>query len=92
MASICSVTTMEPSSLAMEDALRPETMMPVRTGPSSRIMVRDTNCPVTAVAPKAERVAADWRASTPPVEIPERITMDSEPTPMMSACIRNSDQ
>ena len=40
MASICSVTTMEPSSLAMEEALRPETMTPVSTGPSSRIMVR----------------------------------------------------
>ena len=43
MASICSVTTMEPSSLAMEDALRPETMIPVSTAPSSRIMVRLTN-------------------------------------------------
>ncbi len=43
MASICSVTTMEPSSLAMEEALRPATMMPVSTGPSSRIMVRLTN-------------------------------------------------
>ena len=51
MASICSVTTIEPSSLAMEEALRPETMMPVRTGPSSRIMVRLTKRPVTAVAP-----------------------------------------
>ncbi len=40
MASICSVTTMEPSSLAMEDALRPATMIPVSTAPSSRIMVR----------------------------------------------------
>ena len=39
MASICSVTTIEPSSLAMELALRPETMTPVSTGPSSRIMV-----------------------------------------------------
>ena len=51
MASICSVTTMEPSSLAIEEALRPETMMPVRTGPSSRIIEVLTNLPVTAVAP-----------------------------------------
>ena len=84
MASICSVTTMEPSSLAMELALRPETMTPVSTGPSSRIMVRLTNRPVTAVAPKADSVAADCRASTPPVKSPESTTMDMEPTPMMS--------
>ena len=71
MASICSVTTIDPSSLAMELALRPETMTPVSTGPSSRIMVRLTNWPVTAVAPKAESVAADCSASTPPVESPE---------------------
>ncbi len=51
MASICSVTTMEPSSLAMEEAFRPETMIPVSTGPSSRIMDALTNRPVTAVAP-----------------------------------------
>ena len=72
MASICSVTTIDPSSLAMEEALRPETMMPVSTGPSSRIMVRQTNWPVTAVAPKAESVAADCSASTPPVKNPDR--------------------
>ena len=84
MASICSVTTIEPSSLAMELALRPETITPVSTGPSSRIMVTLTNSPVTAVAPKADRVAADCRASTPPVERPESTTMDREPKPMMS--------
>ena len=48
MASICSVTCMEPSSLAMPEALRPETMRPVSTGPSSLIMERLTNSPVTA--------------------------------------------
>ena len=51
IASICSVTTIEPSSLAIDDAFRPATMIPVSTGPSSRIMVRLTNRPVTAVAP-----------------------------------------
>ena len=85
IASICSVTTIEPSSLAMELALRPLTITPVRIGPSSRIMVSETNCPVMAVAPKAESVAADCSASTPPVASPVSITMDSEPTPMMSA-------
>ena len=55
MASICSVTTIEPSSLAMEQALRPETMTPVSTGPSSRIMVRQTNLPVMAMAPNCRQ-------------------------------------
>ena len=36
MASICSVTRMEPSSLAMPLALRPATSSAVSTGPSSR--------------------------------------------------------
>ena len=36
MASICSVTIMEPSSLAMPEALRPATISPVISGPSSR--------------------------------------------------------
>ena len=51
MASICSVTIMEPSSLAIPDALRPETIRLVRTGPNSLIMERLTNSPVIAVAP-----------------------------------------
>ena len=84
MASICSVTTIDPNSLAIEEALRPETITPVSTGPSSRIMVRLTKRPVMAVAPKAESVAADCRASTPPVKKPESRTMEIEPTPMMS--------
>jgi len=84
MASICSVTTMDPSALAIDDALRPDTMMPVSTAPSSRIMVRLTNWPVTAVAPKAESVAADCSASTPPVKNPERMTMGNEPKPIIS--------
>ncbi len=36
MASICSLTFMEPSSLAMPEALRPATSSAVSTGPSSR--------------------------------------------------------
>ena len=83
MASICSVTTIEPSSLAIEDAFRPATMMPVSTGPSSRIIVSETKRPVTAVAPNCESVAADCSASTPPVKKPESRTMAVDPTPMM---------
>ena len=43
MASICSVTFMEPSSLAMPEELRPATMRAVSTGPSSRTRVMETS-------------------------------------------------
>src|SRR6266404_3292812 len=43
MASICSVTFMEPSSLAMPLELRPATIKPVSTGPSSRTIDTDSN-------------------------------------------------
>ena len=46
MASICSVTFMEPSSLAMPEELRPATISAVSTGPSSRTRVIDTSVPV----------------------------------------------
>ncbi len=51
MASICSVTFMEPSSLAMPDALRPATISAVSTGPSSRTRVMETICPVRPTCP-----------------------------------------
>jgi hypothetical protein len=56
MASICSVTTIEPNSLAMPEALRPETIRPVSTGPSSRTMESETTCPVSESDPKRESV------------------------------------
>ncbi len=87
MASICSVTTMEPSSLAMPEALRPETIRPVSTGPSSRTMESETSCPVSESEPKRDRVLEVCRASTAPVKKPVKITMGSEPTPIRSACI-----
>ena len=43
MASICSVTTIEPSSLAMPEEFRPATISPVSTGPNSRTMPTETN-------------------------------------------------
>ena len=51
MASICSVTFMEPSSLAMPEALRPATSSAVSTGPSSRTSVMATIWPTWSVAP-----------------------------------------
>ncbi len=43
IASICSVTFIEPSSLAIPDALRPATMTAVSTGPNSRTRMMETN-------------------------------------------------
>ena len=45
MASICSVTTIEPSSLAIPDEFLPATIRPVNTGPNSRTMPTETNWP-----------------------------------------------
>ena len=86
MASICSVTCMEPSSLAMPLALRPATIRPVSTGPSSRTMESETSCPVKDKAPKRAREFALCKASTAPVKKPVSMTMGSDPAPIMSAC------
>ena len=86
MASICSVTFMEPSSLAMPLALRPATISPVSTGPNSRTMEKETNCPVRDSEPNCCKVAEVCNASTAPVKNPVSMTMGSEPTPMISAC------
>ena len=69
MASICSVTIIEPSSLAMPEALRPETISAVNTGPSSLIIEKLTSSPVNAAAPNCVSDAADCSASTPPERI-----------------------
>jgi len=46
------------------------------------IIDRLTNWPVTAVAPNCASVEALFRARTPPVKKPVRITIGSEPMPM----------
>ena len=92
MASICSVTFMEPSSLAMPEALRPATIRPVSTGPSSRTMESETSCPVSDRAPKRARELALCSASTMPVNMPVSTTTGTEPTPILSACCRVSER
>ena len=52
IASTCSVTTIEPSSEAMPEALRPATSSAVIAGPSSRTSASETASPVSAVSPK----------------------------------------
>src|SRR6266436_5570602 len=82
MASICSVTTIDPSSLAIPEALRPETISPVMTGPSSVTIPTATSCPMSDSDPKRCSVLALFRASEPPMENPVSTTMGSEPTPI----------
>ena len=86
MASICSVTFMEPSSLAMPVELRPATMMAVSTGPSSRTRVSDTSVPVLPTWPYWESARDICSAMTAPLKKPIMTTMGSEPTPMASIC------
>ncbi len=65
MASICSVTFMEPSSLAMPLELRPATIRPVSTGPSSRTMDSDTSFPVSESEPNCCKRARRLQAPAP---------------------------
>ncbi len=90
IASICSVTCMEPSSLAIPLALRPATIRLVSTGPNSRTMDMETSCPVKASAPNRASEFALCKASTAPVKNPVRTTIGSDPTPMVSICCRMS--
>ena len=85
IASICSETFMEPSSEAMPEALRPDTMRPVSTGPSSLIMESETSLPVRSTAPNCLSVLVDCSVRTAPVKKPARMTIGTEPTPMESS-------
>ena len=86
MASICSVTIIEPSSLAMPEEFRPATINPVISGPSSVTMPWETSRPMSAIPPKRCKVLAAFSAKRAPTERPVRTTMGREPTPMRSAC------
>ena len=92
MASICSVTFIEPISEAMPAALRPETISPVSTGPSSFTMESETNWPVLLTAPNSCSAVTDCSARTHPVKKPLRMMMGSEPTPMESIWVKMSAQ
>jgi hypothetical protein len=84
MASICSVTFMEPSSLAIPEALRPATSSAVSTGPNSRTRVMATIWPTWSVAPYCDRARDICMVMTSPLKNPVRMTMGRLPTPMLS--------
>src|SRR5208282_5363204 len=63
MASICSVTIIEPSSLAMPEELRPATISPVMSGPSSVTIPIDTSWPMSVIEPNRCNVLAAFSAN-----------------------------
>ncbi len=87
-ASICSVTRMVPSSVAMALPALPVTMRPVSTGPSSLAMLRATVGPTRLSAPNLFRALKLWRARTMPVNEPVRITTKRLWTPTNSICLK----
>ena len=52
IASICSVTRIVPSSVVIDEPVRPATISPVSTGPSSRTTLAATVPPTSVSAPK----------------------------------------
>ena len=75
---------MDPSSLAIPEALRPATITAVSTGPSSRTSVIETSWPVLPTCPY---VASAWyicSAITAPLKNPTITTISRLPTPIMS--------
>jgi len=90
IASICSETFIDPSSEAIPEAFRPETINPVSTGPSSLTIESATSRPVILTAPNSFSETAACSARTQPVKKPVRTTMGKEPTPMESICVKVS--
>jgi hypothetical protein len=80
-ASICSVTRIVPSSAAMPEPTRPETISPVSTGPSSRQIESATIVPTRSCALKRLKPVVVCSARTAPVKIAVISTIGSELTP-----------
>ena len=76
----------------MPAALRPETISPVSTGPSSFTIDSETSEPVMETAPNSCSAVADCSASTHPVKNPVRTMIGSEPTPIESIWVKMSAQ
>jgi len=70
MASICSVTFMEPSSAPMPELIFPAQIKAVMTGPISRISETATMPGSKDSAPKLINVGLDWMVNTRPMMNP----------------------
>ncbi len=82
MASICSVTDMEPTSAAMPAPMRPPTMTAVSVGASSREKLSAMMRPVYSMPPNFCRPKANCTAMTMPTktEVTEAIPMERTPS------------
>src|SRR3546814_5933765 len=69
MASICSVTFMEPSSAPICEPTLPDAIKAVTSGASARMMAMDINAGNHEVAPNSASDGRDWLVNTIPVKI-----------------------
>src|SRR6218665_534740 len=90
MASICSVTFMEPSSAPIPEPIFPAQMSAVITGPISRMSDTDTICGSMDSAPKSLNTGRDWMVNTNPMMAPVNATRANDLLPTMKHWRRNS--
>src|ERR1700722_5820260 len=90
IASICSVTLMDPSSAPMPAPTRPLTMSAVMTGPLSLMSEKTMTAGSMAFAPKRVKLSRVCKESTMPVAAPARATSGNDFDPMESICRINS--
>jgi hypothetical protein len=88
MASICSVTRIVPSSVAMALPERPVTMSAVKIGESSRASENATEPPTYPSAANLLSAKFIWSANTIPAASPVAPTMNVDPTPMKAIWAR----
>jgi len=82
MASICSVTFIEPISAAIPEPARAATMKPASTGPNSRNMPSATNCPTYCSMPNRFSVMPVCCTRAMPKQSPSTATMPVERAPI----------
>src|SRR6266568_8383137 len=84
MASICSVTFIDPSSAPMPAPTRPLTISPVIIGPLSLMMENTMTAGRNAFAPKRIRLSRVCNERTTPVAAPASATSGSDFDPIAS--------
>src|SRR5579862_2390815 len=90
MASICSVTFIDPSSAPMPAPARPLTTRPVITGPLSFMIENTIMAGRSDLAPKRTMPSRVSNESTTPVAAPAKATKGSDIAPIASHCRTNS--
>ncbi len=90
MASICSVTFMEPSSAPIPEPIFPANIRAVITGPISSITARATIEGTSEEAPNFDKVGIDWRVRVSPIIKPVTATRGKDLYPISYICLRVS--